>query len=228
MLRKTNVSDQGFELSRAGWYSLAKASVDIAVCLLIMPLALPVMMVIALAIALDSGRPILFVQERVGRDRRRFRMYKFRTLRRDYDGHLGYEYLQAFVRGQIGQSDNQGGQRVHKPFASDQITRVGRILRVTSLDELPQIFNVLRRDMSLIGPRPNLPCEVDAYHDWHKERLAVLPGITGLAQVRGRTSLSFDDIARYDIEYIRNQSLRLDLQILGWTLLSVLGGQGAH
>lgn len=207
------------------WYVLTKTVLDVPICLLLMPLALPVMVVIAAAIVIDSGRPVFFVQERVGLHRRTFRMYKFRTLRRDYDVQLDRKYLQDFVRGR---AEDRHGCQAHKPFDKGQVTRVGRILRRTSLDELPQLFNVLRRDMSLIGPRPNLPCEVDVYEEWHNERFTVLPGISGLAQVRGRSNISFAEIVRYDLEYIRNGSLLLDLRILWWTLLAVLGGRGAH
>jgi lipopolysaccharide/colanic/teichoic acid biosynthesis glycosyltransferase len=179
--------------------------------------------VIAVAVLVDSGRPVFFVQERVGRGGRTFRLFKFRTLRRDYDSRAGRGFMQAFVRGQVGHGPGHQGGRAYKPVSRADITRVGRLLRRTSLDELPQIINVLRRDMSLVGPRPNVQWEVDAYQDWHRERLKVLPGITGLAQVRGRSTISFDEIVRHDIEYIRNRSLTLDLRILWRTVLVVLG-----
>jgi lipopolysaccharide/colanic/teichoic acid biosynthesis glycosyltransferase len=105
---------------------------------------------------------------------------------------------------------------------------MGRILRKTSLDELPQLISVLKGEMSLVGPRPNVTYEVEAYKEWHKQRLAVLPGLTGLAQVRGRSSIDFDTIVRYDLEYIEKQSLALDLRIIGETALSVFSGRGAH
>ena len=135
-------------------------------------------------------------------------------------------FMKKYVNGQI--ANNNGSHRVFKPFKSNQITRIGRILRKTSLDELPQVINVLKGDMSLVGPRPNVPWEVEAYHGWHIERLEVLPGITGLAQVRGRSGITFDQIVRYDIEYIEKQGLKLDLQILWWTFTSVLFGSGAE
>jgi len=192
-----------------------------------MPMAAAAMAVIAIAILLESPGPVFFLQRRVGRGGGRFRMYKFRTMSQDYDDRLDHAFMKAFVAGQIGREESTHSRPLYKPHDAAQITRVGRVLRKTSLDELPQIVNVLRGEMSLVGPRPNLPWEVEAYQDWHKERLEVLPGITGLAQVRGRSNLSFDSIVEYDLEYIRKQSLKLDVQILWWTVWWVLSGQGA-
>ena len=224
----THTSELTHGLSRIRHYDLAKSMLDIALCVAVLPLVLLVMAVIAIAILVDSGRPIFFVQERFGRGRRTFRMYKFRTLLRDRESSLDQEYMRSFVRGQVQQCDGPPRSRIYKPFDKSQITRVGRILRRTSLDELPQIFNVLRGEMSLVGPRPNVLWEVGAYDDWHNERLKVLPGITGLAQVRGRSAICFDDIVRHDIEYVRRRSLKLDLQILWWTVLSTVTGRGTQ
>lgn len=208
-------------------YAFVKRMLDMVLCLTIIPFALVVMLVIATAILLDSSWPIFFCQERIGQRGRRFRLYKFRTLRSDYDAAAGREFMRSFVRGQLGASQPPGGSAIYKPIGQAQMTRVGRILRKTSLDELPQIINVLRGDISLIGPRPNVPWEVEAYCGWHMERLEVLPGITGLAQVRGRSGISFDQIVRYDIAYVRNQTLMHDLLILWWTMTSVLCRKGA-
>ncbi len=134
-------------------------------------------------------------------------------------------FMKAFVNGT---AQEQEGHKVFKPFRSHDVTTVGRILRKTSLDELPQFINVLRGEMSLVGPRPNVVWEVEEYHGWHKERLEVLPGITGLAQVRGRSGITFDRIVECDIEYVENQSLKLDLQIMWWTITSVLFGKEAQ
>ncbi|HLF25772.1 MAG TPA: sugar transferase [Anaerolineae bacterium] len=208
-------------------YSLAKRVLDLAVCLSILIVVLLVMAVIAVAVLLDSPGPILFVQERVGQGGRRFRMYKFRTMRHDYNADASREFMQAFVAGQITDHAGNAQGTVFKPIHKSQVTRLGRILRQTSLDELPQIYNVLRGEMSLVGPRPNIPWEVEAYQDWHRQRLNARPGITGLAQVYGRSSISFDAIVKYDIEYIRRQSIKLDVQILWLTVKSVLTGRGA-
>jgi len=191
-----------------------------------MPFALIVMLICAVAITLDSPGPVLFVQTRVGKGGRRFKLYKFRTMYQNCDTKGHRAFMKAFINGQV--EEQATDKKVFKPFSERQLTRVGRILRKTSLDELPQLFNVLRGEMSLVGPRPNVPWEVEEYRGWHKERLEVLPGITGLAQVRGRSGLRFDQIVQYDIEYIERRSFKMDLQILWWTVLSVLAGKGAH
>jgi lipopolysaccharide/colanic/teichoic acid biosynthesis glycosyltransferase len=209
----------------------------------------------ALLVILDSPGPVLFVQERIGKEGRRFRMYKFRTMRHNLDSNPHRAFMKAFVRGEIREEadisdveddqDNDfhnavmkplvnvkpgsnGSGVIYKPARSSQLTRVGRLLRRTSLDELPQLINVLKDEMSLVGPRPNVPWEVEEYQPWHYKRLAALPGITGLAQVKGRSSISFDRIVEYDSEYIEGQSLILDLKILWWTLSTVLLGADAE
>ena len=213
-------------LLRRRGYRFAKRLLDLSLSLVILPFASVIMLVCALAIALDSPGPVLFVQNRVGKGGRKFKLYKFRTMyvNSDTGGHRAF--MKAFVHGEI--SDSTGGKAVYKPFSECQLTRVGRILRKTSLDELPQLLNVIRGNMSLVGPRPNVIWEVEEYRGWHKERLEVLPGITGLAQINGRSSNTFDQIVRYDIEYIENQCLKLDLRILWRTVTSVLAGRGAH
>lgn len=207
-------------------YRLAKRLLDLTLCLLTLPLALPIMLLIAAAILLDSPGAPIFVQDRTGRRGMSFKIYKFRTMRRNHDDRADREYMKAYIAGNIPNSE-MPTRPGYKPDHRSHVTRVGRFLRKTSLDELPQIINVLRGEMSLVGPRPNVPWEADVYKWWHEERLSVLPGITGLAQIRGRSNLSFDSIARYDIYYVRNRGLKLDLQILWWTILTVLSGQGA-
>jgi lipopolysaccharide/colanic/teichoic acid biosynthesis glycosyltransferase len=206
-------------------YQIAKRVMDLALCLLAMPLALPLLAICALAIHLDSPGPVFFVQERIGKGGRRFRMCKFRTMRHNLDDSYHRTFMKAFVNGRIG--DDENGGAIYKPIQASQVTRVGRILRKTSLDELPQLINVLKGEMSLVGPRPNVLWEFEEYKGWHTERLEVLPGITGLAQVRGRSGINFDSIVKYDIEYIERQSLALDLRILWWTVVSVLLEEGA-
>jgi lipopolysaccharide/colanic/teichoic acid biosynthesis glycosyltransferase len=195
-------------------------------CLVFVPILLVLMAVITIAIKLDSPGPAFFVQERIGRHGRRFRIYKFRTLSHNHDTQADRAFMQAYISGKVAGSGAPARPR-YKPDNRGRITRLGHFLRKTSLDEIPQIINILRGEMSLIGPRPNIPWEVDVYQWWHVERLKVLPGITGLAQVKGRSNLSFDKLVRYDIYYVRNQSLILDLKILWWTVLAVLLGRGA-
>lgn len=208
-------------------YNITKRLLDLLLCLLSLPLVLVIIPIMALAIYVDSPGPVFFIQERVGMRGRRFRMYKFRTMKHNFDDRAGREFMKAYVNGQVHDHMTEGGV-VFKPIHNRaQITRIGRILRTTSLDELPQILNVMRGEMSIIGPRPNVPWEVEAYQEWHRERLAVRPGITGLAQVRGRSCISFDRIVSYDIEYIRARSVMLDLKILWWTVFAVFLGKGA-
>jgi lipopolysaccharide/colanic/teichoic acid biosynthesis glycosyltransferase len=232
---------------------------DIFLCVVTLPLTLPVILMAALAVVLDSPGPAFFIQERAGKDGKRFKIYKFRTMQHDVDDALHRAFMKAFVQGNIGKDENVGGNGIHtdevqrafeavfvkeppngngnvkpgqkvqvyKPFQPSEVTRVGHILRRTSLDELPQIFNVLKGEMSWVGPRPNVLWEVEAYQDWHRERLEVLPGITGLAQVNGRSCIDFDTIVQYDIEYVRNRSLKLDVKILWQTIFSVFDTRGA-
>jgi lipopolysaccharide/colanic/teichoic acid biosynthesis glycosyltransferase len=141
----------------------------------------------------------------------------------DRSGHQ--DFLKAYVNGELASGTN--GQNMYKPIQANQITHVGRILRKTSLDELPQLFNILKGEMSFIGPRPNIPAEVEAYQEWHRKRLEVLPGITGLAQINGRSTIAFDQIVRYDIEYVENASLLMDLKVAWRTIPAALLGKGA-
>jgi lipopolysaccharide/colanic/teichoic acid biosynthesis glycosyltransferase len=229
-------------------YRAAKRAIDLGVCVMLLPLLLPVMALCALAIRLDSPGPVIFAQDRIGRGRRCFRIFKFRTMQHKLDDSTHRTFMSSFVRGCLDGQESQEQQAlrvfkrtplpvpapgdgdalaVFKPPHTAQITRVGRILRKTSLDELPQLFNVLKGEMSLVGPRPNVVWEVEAYSIWHDERLEVLPGITGLAQVQGRSGLRFNDIVEYDIEYIQNMSLLLDLKIMVRTLSMVFAGKGA-
>jgi len=206
------------------YYQTVKRIIELFLCLMAVSLLLPAGIIIVMTIRLDSRGPIFFVQERVGKGGRLFKIIKFRTMHYNIDDSSHRTFMREYINGQ---TTNNGTQKVFKPFKPNQVTRVGRILRKTSLDELPQLINVLKGEMSLVGPRPNVPWEVEAYHGWHKERLEVLPGITGLAQVKGRSGITFDQIVRYDVEYIRNQSLKLDLQIIWWTFSSVLFWNGA-
>lgn len=212
------------KLYRPGYRRL-KRLMDLTFCLLLLPFLAVALVVIALLIRLESPGPALFVQERVGKGGRRFKMIKFRTMYHNVERDQHRTFMKAFVRGQV---HTNGANGVFKPFDQKQVTKVGRLLRATSLDELPQVVNVLRGEMSFVGPRPNVPWEVEEYKGWHKERLEVLPGITGLAQVRGRSGIFFDQIIRYDIDYVHKRSLWLDLKIIWWTFATVFKRTGAH
>ena len=209
-----------------GGYLLLKRAFDVALCLCALPFLLVMMTLIAFLVVLDTTGSPLFVQERVGKDGQRFRLYKFRTMRADYDDSHDRAYMQLFVAGDsFGQVVGQDA--INKPIRTQDITRVGRVLRRLSLDELPQVANVLKGDMSLLGPRPNVPWEVECYKEWHLERLAVRPGLTGLPQVHGRSPLSFDEIAAYAIEYVRSLSPALDLSVMLATVRVVVPRTGA-
>jgi lipopolysaccharide/colanic/teichoic acid biosynthesis glycosyltransferase len=186
----------------------------------------PLFLLIALAIRLDSPGPALFRQTRIGKDGQSFNFYKFRSMYHGVDRSSHQAFFKAFVNGHIHPESDDG--TVLKPAEANQITPLGRFLRRTSLDELPQIINIVKGEMSFIGPRPNVPEEVQEYKEWHERRLAVLPGITGWAQVNGRSCITFDRIAQYDLEYVENQSLLMDLLILGCTVPLVLRGKGAE
>ena len=196
---------------------------DLIVCILLLPILLVAIPVLSLLIMLESLGPPIFVQERIGLGGKRFRVYKFRTMVCNRSNDEERSYMKKYISGQIENNE----KTLHKPIQKKDITRLGSILRKSSLDELPQILNVLKGEMSLIGPRPNVNWEVEHYKNWHYERLNTLPGITGLAQVMGRSSISFDQIARYDIQYVRKQNLYLDIQIVWWTFQTVLSGRGA-
>ena len=207
------------------YYTTAKRIFDFTVCLVTAPFLVPLACFIALLIRLDSPGPIFFVQERVGKGGRIFKMIKFRTMHHDIDRDSHRQFMKAFVNGHV---NTQEPKQVFKPAHKSHITTVGRILRKTSLDELPQLINIFKGEMSLVGPRPNVLWEVEEYQGWHKERLEILPGITGLAQVRGRSGIQFDKIVEYDIEYVKKRSFKLDLKILWWTFASVVFGKGAQ
>ena len=181
----------------------------------------PVLIVTAIAIRLDSSGPAIYTQNRVGLDGRIFKIYKFRSMHNNSDENLHKQQIEAYANGHL------EGNGTYKLQADPRITRVGKFIRKTSIDELPQIFNVLKGDMSLVGPRPVPVYEADKYNLWHSERLTTPPGITGLWQVSERSSASFDNQLRLDIRYIRNQSLKLNIQILLNTIPAVLSKKGA-
>jgi exopolysaccharide biosynthesis polyprenyl glycosylphosphotransferase len=196
---------------------LVKRAVDIFVILLISPVLLPAFLFIALMIRLEGPGPIFYTQKRIGENGKTFAMIKFRSMIPDAD-----QYRQQLVE------QYQLDPRHPKMVDDPRITRVGRLLRHTSLDELPNIINVIRGDMSMVGPRPPTPDEVQLYEKWHMQRLQTMPGITGLWQVSGRSDIPFDEMCLLDIYYIENWSIRLDAQILMMTLPRVLLRQGAY
>lgn len=208
---------------------MLKRAMDIAGGLLLLLILSPVFLIIAAAIKLTSRGPILFRQQRIGEHGIAFTFLKFRSMYVNNDASQHKEYVRNLIAGRAAkQPTERGGEGIFKLTKDPRITPVGNFLRRTSLDELPQFINVLRGEMSLVGPRPPVPYEVEAYATWHRRRLLeAKPGITGLWQVHGRSRVGFDDMVRLDLRYARNCSPWLDLKILIQTPKAVIAGSGA-
>lgn len=207
---------------------IAKRVFDIFIALVALTLLSPLWLIVALLIKLDSKGPVFYKQERVGMDGRLFLFYKFRTMRSGVDDATHREYLKQYIAGDDATNLGEDSKPVYKLRGDTRITRPGHMLRRLSLDELPQLFNVLRGDMSIVGPRPPIPYEVEAYKLWHRKRLDMKPGLTGLWQVSGRNRLPFEEMVRLDLFYIENWSMLLDLKILLRTLPVMLRGDDAY
>jgi lipopolysaccharide/colanic/teichoic acid biosynthesis glycosyltransferase len=202
-----------------------KRVVDICGSLIALVVFLPAFAIIALFVKLTSRGPVLFCQKRVGQYGKEFSFYKFRTMHVDNDSQIHQEYVAKLI---AGGEDLGQGKGIYKLINDPRITSVGRFLRKTSLDELPQFVNVLMNDMSLVGPRPPLPYEYRRYQTWHKRRVLELkPGLTGLWQVEGRSRTSFDEMVRMDLRYANIRSLWVDLKILMQTPAAMVSGRGA-
>jgi len=208
---------------------IVKRFIDIAGSLMGLILCLPVLILIALLVKLSSKGPILFRQVRLGQYGKKFTFLKFRSMYVNNDHRIHEEYVKQLIQGAEGTEQVNGKQqKIYKLTADPRITPIGRLLRNTSLDELPQFFNVLCGHMSMVGPRPPVVYEFNSYDLWHKQRLlAVKPGITGLWQVDGRSRVKFDDMVRLDIRYARTWSIWLDISILLRTPRAVFSGSGA-
>ena len=221
-------------------YFFFKRLLDLTLIIPALVILLPVLILIAILIWLDSPGPVFFVQERVGVKRLAqggyacwqkvtFPFVKFRTMVHNADPSLHQEYIKAFIHNDaLAMAEVQGEDTsVRKLLHDPRVTRMGRFLRKSSLDELPQLWNVLWGDMSWVGPRPAIAYEVQEYKPWHLRRLETLPGLTGLWQVTARSSADFDEMVSLDIQYIEKQSLWLDIIILLKTPFVVLTGKGA-
>jgi len=221
-------------------YYLSKRVIDVIVSIIALILLSPLMLIIAALIRLDSPGPVIFTQKRVGSVRRKrngrlcwkqteFSFYKFRTMVDRADNSIHRAFIKALIKNDeqkirsLLNSDTQIKKLVNDP----RITRLGHILRRSSLDELPQFWNVLRGEMSLIGPRPAIPYEVEMYKPWYFRRFEAKPGLTGLWQIVARSSADFDEMVRLDIEYVDNQSFWLDLKIMLMTPVVILLHRGA-
>ena len=213
--------------SLKAWQLALKRCVDLLGATVGLLVALPVMLVVAVAIKLDSRGPVFFRQERIGTGGRRFRVWKFRTMHNGASDAAHRELVHQMLRGDDAAAARQSADGpVYKLVDDVRVTSVGRLLRRTSLDELPQLLNVLRGEMSLVGPRPPLLYELEKYDHWQFDRLQVLPGITGLWQVSGRNRLTYRQMCELDVEYVRRWSVWLDLKILFRTIPVVLFNSG--
>ena len=209
---------------------IVKRTVDIVGSSIMLILFAPMFFVVALAIKLSSRGPVFYRQQRVGRYGQTFTFLKFRSMFVNNDSNVHKDYVTRLIASRGGETaPKEAGESVYKLTNDKRITRVGKILRRTSLDELPQFINVLKGEMSLVGPRPPIPYELAAYQTWHRHRLlAVKPGITGLWQVMGRSSVRFDEMVRLDLRYASTWTPMLDLKILLRTPGAVIRGSGAY
>ena len=206
-------------------YVIAKRVLDLVAAGMGLLVLSPLFILLAVLIRRDSTGPALFRQTRIGRFGKPFTCYKFRTMYQDASEQAHRAYIEAYSQGQVTAADNPAAP--FKLQGDPRITPLGRFLRRSSLDELPQLINVLMGDMSLVGPRPDVAYSVALYKDWHKLRLATQPGLTGLWQVKGRGRVSYEEGMRLDCEYVQRQCLRLDLEILLMTIPAVVSMRGA-
>jgi lipopolysaccharide/colanic/teichoic acid biosynthesis glycosyltransferase len=208
-------------------YATVKRALDVAVVLLALLIGLPVWLLIALLIKLTSAGPVFYRGTVIGRGGVAFRYYKFRTMVAGGDNTVHKQWLEQFVKQDAAFAEDGSGKKVFKVVNDPRVTSVGRWLRKLSLDEVPQMLNVLKGDMSLVGPRPPVPYEYEHYDDWARQRLSVPPGITGLYQVTARSQVGFSGMVAIDLDYIRRRSLWLDVQIMLKTPVVMLLGKGA-
>jgi len=208
------------------WKRVLKRTVDLSAGMLVMVLGAPVFLFLATAVKLSSPGPVLFRQVRLGRDGKPFTFYKFRSMHHKNDDGLHRDFARNFISGDMSEESDES--TVFKMVRDPRITTIGRFLRRSSLDELPQFYNVLRGEMSLVGPRPPISYEMEHYQDWHKDRLKVKPGLTGLWQVSGRSTVGFDEMVKLDLYYIGHWNLMLDFKIMARTVPAMVKGEGAY
>jgi len=205
-------------------YRLAKRSLDLAASLLGLVLVSPILALVAISVKLESRGPILFRQERLGLGGRPFTLYKFRSMFSSAEQARHRDHARELIRGDA--PPTQPGEKVWVPIAADpRVTRLGAFLRRSHLDELPQLINIVRGEMSLVGPRPPIPYEVEVYEPWHLRRLSVIPGLTGLWQATAWGRISFDEGVALDLEYVDRRSFGVDLRLLGRTLWQIATGR---
>ncbi len=207
-------------------YLRAKRLLDIVFTLLILPLLCIAIIIVAVAIRLGSAGPIFFKQKRIGLNGREFKMLKFRSMYVNSDDRAHREAIAKYMNGQKMHDDTATTKFQYKLSDDPRVTRVGRFIRKTSIDELPQFFNVLRGEMTLVGPRPPLPYEVEFYTPRDRLRLSGKPGLTGIWQIYGRSRVTFQDMVEMDIDYLQHQSFWEDLKLIALTVPVMIWGKG--
>jgi lipopolysaccharide/colanic/teichoic acid biosynthesis glycosyltransferase len=213
------------EGTEPAWQAALRRAGDLVLATAFVLVLSPILLLVALAVRLDSRGPAFFRQRRVGLEGREFTVLKFRSMRLDADPRGHREYVTSLIKGKAA---NGGRKNLYKLAVDDRITPVGRWIRRWSLDEMPQLFNVIGGDMSLVGPRPAIPYEVAEYPSWYLQRFTVKPGLTGLWQVSGRSERTYEEMVRLDVEYAQSRTLMLDLSILAKTPWVVVGRKGAE
>jgi lipopolysaccharide/colanic/teichoic acid biosynthesis glycosyltransferase len=225
---KTTNNKAGKHLQHLFSYAWCKGVLDPCLALLAFIALSPFFLIIMITIRIDSRGSPIFRQERVGKDGRRFTLYKFRSMFQIHDDKKYQAYIKKYVQENLATVTNEAGEDIYELIHDPRVTRVGLLLRRTNLDELPQLLNVVKGDMSFVGPRHDIPLAVELYNDYHKKRLAVKPGLTGAWQaLPERRWLSFDEVVRTDLDYISRLSLTRDLKIVLLTLCQLLSF-GSH
>jgi len=207
-------------------FNKIKNGLDALITLPLFLFLLPLFVVISISIKLSSPGPVFYRAKAIGKNGKQFIMYKFRSMKIDNGCDVHKNYVTKLIKGEIRGEGNEG--QVFKITDDPRITFVGKLLRKFSLDELPQLINVLKGDMSLVGPRPCLPYEFEVYKDWHKKRLTIRPGISGLWQIAGRSAVTFEDMVMLDLYYIYNRNVLMDMNVLYETIFAIVGKRGAY
>jgi lipopolysaccharide/colanic/teichoic acid biosynthesis glycosyltransferase len=222
---RPNTYFMGTSLFRGENYLYLKRGIDILLASVLILLFSPLMLLIAVGIAISSPGPIFYSQPRIGKDGKPFKMLKFRSMQVKNNPDLHRQYVQKLIRENT--QPRALGKNSLKVTGDARITGMGKYLRKYSLDELPQFFNVLKGEMSIVGPRPPLPYEYEVYSEWHKRRLSIKPGITGLWQTAAHNTVSFDEMVQIDLKYIQSIGLGLDLKIMLSTPIEMIRGKGS-
>jgi len=229
-LTESLVSPAGTRFRERMWAErFVKRSIDVVSASLVTVLGFPFFLAVALLIKLTSRGPVFYSQLRIGEQGEVFTLYKFRTMRQGADDSIHREFTRSFIEGRMSNSSlDEKSPSVYKLTNDPRVTSIGNFLRKTSLDELPQFINILKGEMTIVGPRPPLQYELEYYEEWHKLRLEVKPGLTGLWQVSGRSSVPFNEMVKLDLYYIEHWTLLLDLKIMMRTIPVMLFGSGGY